>query len=458
MKPDNFFKFNNFRREFPEFIYENYSVLIDNEAIKISFTFSLSDKYFFKPTINIPVKKIFFPENMTVDILRPLVFNIGMIELISYWKAACPPRILIRPHHISSEQIKWWKKLYFLGLGEFFYRNDIIVNQEDFVDIISEGKDKLEEQQFNLAERMIVPVGGGKDSIVTMQLLAQSGEHVIPFVLNPGVASRDCIKTGKFSGDGVIEFYRTLDPALLKLNDQGYLNGHTPFSALLAFMSGLAAVLTGASGIALSNESSANEATVRDTKVNHQYSKTFEFESDFRTYFHKFISTKINYFSFLRPLNELQIAGIFSKYPEFHRHFMSCNVGSKTDTWCGRCPKCLFTFIILAPFITMDDLISVFGEDLLDNAELKPVFDQLIGLTEEKPFECIGTIDEVNIAICMILNQLRNEKIPFLLEYYQGLDQFKVYCKSDPQTLLRSYNNKNFLPDRYVEMLKSAIL
>ena len=67
---------------------------------------------------------------------------------------------------------------------------------------------------------------------------------------------------------------------MLQLNSEGYINGHTPFSAIVAFSSVLTAALNGQKYITLSNENSANESTVKDSKVNHQYSKSYEFELD----------------------------------------------------------------------------------------------------------------------------------------------------------------------------------
>jgi len=176
---------------------------------------------------------------------------------------------------------------------------------------------------------------------------------------------------------------------------------------MLAFNTVLSSLLTGARHIALSNESSANESTVSNSNINHQYSKSFEFEQDFRAYIEKYVSDEVNYFSFLRPLSELQIASIFACYPKFHSVFKSCNAGSKTDSWCCNCSKCLFAYIILSPFISQKEMISIFGQNLFDNKKMLLYFDQLCGIEKIKPFECVGTIDEVNVALCQIIEQMK---------------------------------------------------
>ena len=185
--------------------------------------------------------------------------------------------------------------------------------------------------------------------------------------------------------------------------------------------------------IALSNESSANEPTVPDSEINHQYSKSVEFENDFRNYVNDYISSDIQYFSFLRPINEVQIASLFAKNKEYYKVFKSCNVGSKTDSWCGKCPKCLFTWIIMSPFIPENELIEIFGKNLLNDNDLIPIVKQLKGEVEVKPFECVGTVEEVNA--CLRFGQQTS-----------GLEN-----------LLNQYDEANNLPKHFEQILKDKL-
>ena len=194
---------------------------------------------------------------------------------------------------------------------------------------------------------------------------------------------------------------------------EGFLNGHTPFSAMLSFYSLLVSYGTNTREVALSNESSANEPTIPGTKINHQYSKTLEYEEDFRYYVKTFLNDSNHYYSYLRPYTELQIAEMFAQHPQYFPVFKSCNAGSKENKWCCNCSKCLFAYIILSPFIDNDTMVSIFGEDLLDKPEMEQYFDELRGVAPNKPFECVGTIDEVNKALEMI-RESRRDKKPFL--------------------------------------------
>jgi hypothetical protein len=318
------------------------------------------------------------------------------------------------------------------------------------VEITAHPTKQFHRQTFTLNDETIVPVGGGKDSPVTLELLKK--QHSIPMIINPRQATLACVQMAGYENN-FLQINRTIDSTLLDLNAKGYLNGHTPFSAMLAFYSVLLAVLSQKKHIALSNESSANEATVKNMDVNHQYSKSYEFESDFRNYISKYVNTDINYYSFLRPLSELQIAYLFAQLPSYFPVFKSCNVGSKTDIWCGTCSKCLFTYIILSPFIEIEAITQIFGSNLLNNKTLIPVLKELIGESEVKPFECVGTREEVCIALCEACK--RNHPLPTLLQYFQSTPLYEQYKDTDFKTSLTRFENKHFLTEDLWMLLTS---
>jgi UDP-N-acetyl-alpha-D-muramoyl-L-alanyl-L-glutamate epimerase len=443
------------RKEFKYFSFEDYTYSLKKEHYLISFSFSLDGKYSFHPEIKIPHRAFYQLKDIPIGLIENLVFHMGMVELISYWKAACPQRVIIKPFKLSKAQVLWWKKLYFNGLGEFFYLNGITTDQESFMQIES-GSDALPPLfDIPVQDHYMVPVGGGKDSVVTLELL-KSISQVIPMVINPRKATDECIEAAGFDTDETIIVHRTIDPQLLELNEKGFLNGHTPFSAMLAFTSLLMATITGIKNIALSNEASANEATVAGTNINHQYSKSYEFENDFRNYVNRYITKSINYFSFLRPLHEIQIAKLFSGFDKYFPVFKSCNIGSKTDIWCCNCSKCLFAYIILAPWLNQEELIRIFGDDLLNKSSLQFEFDQLTGRQEIKPFECIGTMEEVNIALCVAIKKYNNE-IPELLKGYMQTPEFKRYKDIDPADFIARFETNHFLNSDEMEIIKNRL-
>ena len=456
LKSNNAEKFLRLRNEFPVFTFEGFDYQYSDKGLRIQYHFNLSDRYFFHPTMIIPGKEFFLKENVGENFMENILFQIGMVEMVSYWKAACSPAIVVKGYNLDEEQVKWWKKLYFKGLGEFLFLNSINVSEDDFVKFQCQSGKSLSPFRLGLQDSAVIPIGGGKDSVVTLELLhSQPGN--IPLILNPREASKGTVKKKGYYYDSIIEVHRTMDPTLLELNEEGFLNGHTPFSALLAFVSVLSAVMAGKKHIALSNESSANENTVSGMEINHQYSKSVEFEEAFRYYVTTYISPDINYFSFLRPLKELQISRIFSGFPNYFNVFKSCNAGSKTDIWCGKCPKCLFTFIILSPFLEMPQLVIIFGKNLLDDLTLKQTFEELTGCADAKPFDCIGTIEEVNLAICAFLKKNPEAEDFALLQSYKEKDVFIRYQDEDLTIFLQSYDSHHFIPRKFELILKSYL-
>jgi len=450
-------KYLKLREEFPFFSYESYSYSVSEKGFLAEFHFNLSDKYDFRPALSFPYKTFYQWKNLDKNLLDNLIFHIGMIELISYWKAACPENLIIKPHQLDADQISFWKKIYFHGLGEFFYLNSIEVSIDDFMCIQANEGSLLAKTDIMTSNSVIIPVGGGKDSVVSLELLKNIDAENLPLIMNPRGASLETAELGGYPRENIIEINRSIHPQLIELNKLGFLNGHTPFSALLAFVCLLSAAFTGKRNIALSNESSANESTVENSTVNHQYSKSYEFEADFRNYTAKYISSSFNYFSFLRPLSELQIASLFARNNKYFSSFKSCNAGSKTDVWGVNCPKCLFAFIILSRFIERKTMISIFAEDLLNNADMKFYFEQLCGIEAVKPFECVGTVDEVNLAVNMLIRKLSDDDLPLLLRYYKTTAKFNYYSHQDLNSNLHHFNNEHFLEPEFENILKFNI-
>jgi len=413
-------KFSFLRKKYPQFIYKDYSYRVVNNNLKIVFKFRIEPDIRFRPEIiikNIPESRL---KRIGEKAINNFVFHLGLIEMLSYWKATCSPEIFIGAGYLDKEQIKWWQDLIIKGMGQFFYENKIDWRSANFLKITSNPRieaKSLGNLPLELKDRYLVPLGGGKDSIVTLEYLKDQGESLNCFLLNPIQAAKKVVKSASIKNPIIVE--RKIDPALLKLNKQGYLNGHTPFTALLSFLSVFCAALFNYQHVAFSNEKSADEGNVsyRGKIINHQYSKSSEFERKFKAYCKKYLADNIHYFSFLRRYTELTIAKIFSKYPKYFSVFSSCNVASKIgERWCGKCPKCLFVYTVLYPFLEKKQLLKIFGQDLFKKRILLPIMKSLIGQGRHKPFECVGTYQESRIAFKLSLKKAKKlGKIPYLL-------------------------------------------
>lgn len=439
-------KYDELRNKYDTFIYDSYEIEELENTTKITYNFIVPSLTQYKPTLEVKKFKI---DSFT----KNLIFHIGLVELVSYWKATCSKNVIIKAGYINKEQIEFFKKLYFYGLGELFYTNGITPNYDDFINIKCELKEQNIEIPNYVGNGNLIPIGGGKDSNVTLEIMKSDFEDNLCFIINPKQVTLSCAQTAGYSNEKIVTVKRTIDKNLIELNKQGFINGHTPFSALVAFLSYFNAYITGKKYILLSNESSANESNVDGTKINHQYSKTYEFECDFNEYTKRYFKIDIKYFSLLRPLSEYQIAMLFSNYEKYHEIFKSCNVGSKKEPWhwCCSCPKCLFVYIILSPFLYKEKLIRIFGEDLFEKEDLLDIFIELTGYGKTKPFECVGTYEEVRYAITKTISKL--DKQPYLLKYYKEHFELENLNKN----LENKYNRENNLNPYFENLLKSEL-
>lgn len=439
-------KYNELRNKYDTFIYDSYEIEELENTTKITYNFIVPSLTQYKPTLEVKKFKI---DSFT----KNLIFHIGLVELVSYWKATCSKNVIIKAGYINKEQIEFFKKLYFYGLGELFYTNGITPNYDDFINIKCDLKEQNIEIPNYVGNGNLIPIGGGKDSNVTLEIMKSDFEDNLCFIINPKQVTLSCAQTAGYSNEKIVTVKRTIDKNLIELNKQGFINGHTPFSALVAFLSYFNAYITGKKYILLSNESSANESNVDGTKINHQYSKTYEFECDFNEYTKKYFKIDIKYFSLLRPLSEYQIAMLFSNYEKYHEIFKSCNVGSKKEPWhwCCSCPKCLFVYIILSPFLYKEKLIRIFGEDLFEKENLLDIFIELTGYGKTKPFECVGTYEEVRYAITKTISKL--DKQPYLIKYYKEHFELENLNKN----LENKYNLENNLNPYFENLLKSEL-
>ncbi|MBR2712723.1 MAG: hypothetical protein IKE73_03345 [Bacilli bacterium] len=445
-------KFNTLRNEYPEFIYNKYTIDDTTDKYIITYEFIIPGLCEFHPEIKIN-KSIVKNPNINEDLFNYIVFHVGLVEAISYYKSTLSPNMIIKCGYLDDEQVLWYKDLIFNGLGELLYKNEINTTKEELVNIKIDNNNIINISTNYNGIGNLIPVGGGKDSCVTLELLKNEANNSC-FIINPKSPSILCAEAAGYGEDGIITVERTLDPELIRLTKEGYINGHTPFSALVAILSYLCAYLANKKNVVLSNESSANQPTVPGSNINHQYSKSFEFEKNFDEYTKKNFKIDLNYFSLLRGISEYQIGMLFSKYKKYHQIFKSCNLGSKNEpwTWCCNCPKCLFVYIILSPHLYKEELVNIFGEDLYEREDLLETFIDTIGEGKTKPFECVGTIEEAKFAISTLINKLDKDNLPYLLKYYY--DNYSLYL--DKNKIL-TYNNENNLNEHYNKLVMEAL-
>lgn len=336
--------------------------------------------------------------------LAPALDLLHWIAGVSYWKAGCPDRIEFAGRRPDAWQADWLTRLYREGLAEFAWHNGLDPLAWPLFEPGRDERSAPAAVRCPLSERTLLPMGGGKDSLVALERLRALRD--LPVTVQVGQAAL-IAQVAEAADSRHLMIRRSVDPVLAELNQRGAFNGHVPITAINAAVLTVFALVAGFKRIVFANERSADEATLIDEwgrAVNHQFSKSLAFETLFGDWLTRCITPDLAVFSLLRRDRELAVCREFAGLERYHRVFSSCNRnfhldGPRTDRWCGHCPKCHFVFLALAPFMSPDALADIFGRNLLDDESQLDGFRALLALDGAKPFECVGEADEARAAL-----------------------------------------------------------
>lgn len=337
------------------------------------------------------------------EALRRLVRLLHLAAGTSYWKTAAPPALVV-PDGLTPAERHYGQQLYLHGLGEYGHVNGIDIAQR----LHWHAPERAPEPPVTglaLTGGPLVPVGGGKDSCVSIELVRDLAP--VLFEVGRHTSIEDVLAAADLPA---VRATRRLDPHLFELNDAGALNGHVPVTAVVSLIALLAAVAHGRPTVVMSNERSASvgNLTEHGREVNHQWSKGLDAERLLAALVTSQVSPELGYHSLLRPLSELHIARLFAHAERFHPMFTSCNRAFQIrgegvrPRWCTDCPKCRFVYLALAPWLDRECLVAVFGRDMLADAGQEHGFLALLGIGAYKPFECVGEIVESRAAVTLL--------------------------------------------------------
>ncbi len=394
----------SFPEGFRHFAFSERSFCASSGVVRLGYQL---DDWQFCETLALPAasSELSAPRRAAVDAALALLhWTAG----ISYWKAGCPPELSYRGTGPDAWQADWLTDLYWHGLAEFAHRNRI--ERRAWPRFPADVDHSPAATASGLPRRTLVPMGGGKDSLVAWARLRGLGER--PVTVQVGQAPLIGQVARQLGGEHLV-IARQVDPGLAELNRQGAWNGHVPITAINAAVLVLVALTQGFDRVVFANERSADAATLTAADgeaVNHQYSKSHAFERRFDEWVRHYVDPQLRVFSLLRRDSELAICRQFAGLERFHATFSSCNRnfhldGPRTGRWCGRCPKCHFVFLGLAPFLPPARLSAIFGRDLLADPALTEGFAALLDLSGDKPFECVGEADEARAAVRALAGQ-----------------------------------------------------
>ncbi len=389
----------------------------DEATFTATFTYALDD--IDDKTIVTCVEEFIFPAPPSLPTeQRRIVFDrllghLAMLAGLSYYKLAAPGHITIedavQPGGWLSDDIDFHRTVLAKGLGEFSFVNGLPAELTPTYAYRSVAAIPEPVVGLRLDRGPLVPVGGGKDSCVSIEALRAAGVEPTLVTVNRYPVIQEVITDAQLPDLAV---RRILDPQLRALNDGGARNGHVPATAIVSFAVLCAAVLHGHDAVVMSNERSASEGNViyQGIEINHQWSKSIEAEEMIRARIAS-ITPELTYFSLLRPLSELSIAQRFAATCQrYFESFSSCNAAFRLDParrvsrWCGQCPKCQFVYLALATALERSTIEHIWGEELLATSPIDG-FRALLGLTKWKPFECVGESGECRVALALLTDR-----------------------------------------------------
>jgi len=337
---------------------------------------------------------------------------------LSYYKAGAARRVDVGATPLGDKGRVLLTAALREGLAEFAYKNDL--NLDDVV-IVGGTKANIVVPETD-PQRVLVPFGGGIDSVVTTSQLAAHLDQALFVVSPPGGRFAPLEATAAVTQREIVRATRVLDEQILA-GDETFFNGHVPVSAMFTLLAAVAALASGRGGVVMSNEHSSSAINLRwhDHDVNHQWSKSWEAEQLLADALSERVGPTFVVASFLRDRSEIWVAQIFSQLTPYHHVFRSCNrafsqrLERRLASWCGECDKCLFINLMLAPFISRATLRDIFGHEPLSDPARADQLRVLVGQgVSFKPFECVGDPDESAVALAKVAQMSEWADVEFL--------------------------------------------
>ncbi|HEX2074909.1 MAG TPA: hypothetical protein VHF92_14080 [Geodermatophilus sp.] len=379
---------------------------------------------------------------------------LDLIHLVmgtSYYKLRAPGRVAVR-RPVSKAAFAVAEAAYTSGLGEFAAVNrlplphavewDVELRSEELPPAPDGGRGPL------------LPVGGGKDSALALVVVPNG----TALAINPTAAQRDVTRAAQVPLIGV---RRALDPLLAERTAAGGLNGHVPVTAINSAIATLVAVLGGFDPVVFANERSADEETVSidGALVNHQYSKSYEFE---RLFARAAGELGVGYFSLTRQLSELTTVAAVAGLPELRGEILSCNRsytqrhlgGQAEQRWCLHCDKCLFTFLCFAVFLEPPEAMAMFGGNPLADPTLADGFRKL--WAAEKPWDCVGERAESAAAMAHLAGSRAWGDLPVVRELGREAASFAAASGATVAGFLPPHG-EHAVPEAYLASLQRVL-
>lgn len=405
--------------------------------------------YYLKETLELPA-----PSKNSVEQER-LLRSLHLALAISYYKVFLPPKIT-HPYTMTAVEASFWNTVYEHGLAEFIYNNQLSFEQiarfkeQAGVEITGSSSNEWKDEA-------ILGLGGGKDSIVGGELLRSTSIPFKTFVLATGEQLGQTQAVADVMGTELLPIKRTLDPQIFTLNKlEGAINGHVPISLIFGLVGALIASNTNSKYVVVANEASSSipQTTWEDRQINHQWSKSLEFERLFQDYLHSYISEHLTYFSAIRPLSSLGVSKIFTRFPDYFEVFTSDNSLFKINPetrdhprWSLNSSKSLSSYILLSAWLNETELKHIFGRNFLHETSLKQSFLDMLGVDGASVLDCVGTPEELRLCLTLADNRGFHQTAPLMnvareRNLLGDLSRLEAYLQLQSNALPPAFENK----------------
>src|SRR3989344_5219990 len=166
-----------------EFISHTFKPNKRRAVFRYKVAFKDNSSIHFTETINLPKKPLTSPDKKA---LKKMLESLHIMLGISYYKLYCPQTVII-PYELSKKEASFWNTVYKKGLGEFLFRNHLdpaIIPKFPYQKNVKAPNYQLPTTNYPLPttnSRCLVGIGGGKDSIVSLELLKSRGADITGF-------------------------------------------------------------------------------------------------------------------------------------------------------------------------------------------------------------------------------------------------------------------------------------
>jgi len=421
-----------------QFTYTRFRLSDDRQTVFFEYALQHADQtYQLTEQIKFPLPLQDTPEQQRS--LRALHLALG----VSYYKIFLPPRI-VQPYAMDQAEADFWNDIWRNGLGEFLYVNKLPL--ERLASFSAQDGLRFEGQMSAAGTGAVLGIGGGKDSIVAGELLKSLDIPLTGFVMATGEQLGQAGAVAQTMQIGLQALQRQLDKQLLDLQEQpGAYKGHIPISLIFGLVGTALAIASGSAYVVVANEASASIPRTMwdDRAVNHQWSKSFGFEQKLQSFIHESITGHVTYFSAVRQLSSIGVAKLFATLPQYFEVFTSDNFVFRIDParrpagrWSLESPKSLSSYLLLAPWLSDEEVQRIFTIDFLDQPALEQLFLELTGVEGEPPLDCVGTVEELVFSVNLLAASGRYRDTALMkLAVERGVVQDKDW-QHELQTLL----------------------